>query len=70
MKEKFIPHIHHIQEASLKLPEATLWPERTIAIAFPVAGKSQLIHFEKFNKSGTSNQYQWTYNGRVLLKSD
>jgi len=68
MKENFVPHVHHIQEAALKLPDASLWPDRSIAIAIPVSGKSQLIHFEKFHKQGSSGQFQWTYNGRMLLK--
>jgi hypothetical protein len=66
----FIPHIHHIQEASIKLPEASLWPEDKIAIAIPVSGKTQLVHFERLKKSGTSGQFQWTYNGRIFLRGD
>lgn len=70
MKNDFTPHIHHVQEAALKLPDASLWPEDQIAIAIPVSGKTQLIHFERFKKSGTSGQFQWTFNGRMFLKVD
>ena len=50
MSHNFTPTLHQVQVASRKLPEVTLWPEREIAIAIPVSGKSQLVIFEKYTK--------------------
>ena len=66
-EKEFTPTIHHVQEAARKLPDISIWPEKTIAIAIPVSGKSQLVHFEKHRVDSTSNSMRWAYQGEALV---
>ena len=69
MSDHFTPTLHQVLEASRKLPDASLWPEKEIAVAIPVSGKSQLIHFEKLRKnhSRSTSPVRWTYNGKAIV---
>ena len=69
MSHNFTPTLYQVQVASRKLPEVTLWPEREIAIAIPVSGKSQLVIFEKYTKKNkeSSSTVRWTYKGEAIV---
>ncbi len=68
MSSTFTPTLHQVQEAARKLPDVVLWPEKEIAIAIPVSGKSQLVHFEKYNRNGSSSANpRWAYRGKAIV---
>ena len=67
MSEQFTPTLHQVREAARKLPDVNLWPEKAIAIAIPVSGKSQLVHFEKYRKNSASGPMRWAYQGKALV---
>jgi hypothetical protein len=69
MSGHFTPTLHQVLEASRKLPDASVWPEKEIAVAIPVSGKSQLVHFEKLrkNRSSSASPVRWIYNGEAIV---